>query len=387
MRFTVLIPTRDGGHLLETSLRSALDQGHDDLEVVVADNANTDGTQEILEKFRDDPRLRVVRSERKLTHAQNWQRALDHSSGDYVVLLQDDELLLPGYFETCEGLLREFNDPDCLSCSGYYFLWPEAANSTFGQYRDPAYPDHPLTGELELTPEIRHATLKRMFGGLGFDFGVPHQIRTLMSRQAIDRLPVDLFAPPFPDLSAQVSLLVTAGPWYVVPAKLVVIGAAEKSFWTMYFGGDREAGARHLGIDGVEAELPGDAGLNGVVAGLRRMKDAYPAELAAYEPNRGVYVARQGLRWLREVRDGSIDRAEFRRRLRLLSAGDLARAALTLPTRELLSLIRAVLRRGPLVDELRRRGFQSTPGVTDIGEFAAWLEDCRPAPAGERLSA
>lgn len=375
MRFSVLIPTREGGHLLETSLRSALDQGWDDLEVVVADNANTDTTPEVLERFRGDPRLRVVRSEEKLSHAANWQRALDHSSGEYVVLLQDDELLLPGYFETCDRLLREFREPDCLSCSGYYYLWPKANDSNVSHYRDPAYPNDPLTGELEMTPEVRHETLERMFRGLEFDFGVPHQIRTLMSRRVIERLPVDLFLPPFPDLSAQVSLLVAAGPWHVVSAKLVVIGAAEKSFWTQYFGGRREEGARHLGIDRVDAGLPGDAGLNGVFVGLERMKRAYPQELARYEPNRGRFVARQGFRWLRDVRNGSITGAEFRRRLGLLSSGDVPRVARALSSRDGLALIKGVLRRGTPVEELNSAGFQSLPEVTDIGQFAAWLKN------------
>ena len=59
-RLSILLPTRNGGNLLDHCLRSILDQDGD-YELVVSDNANTDGTAEVLAGYRADPRLKIVR--------------------------------------------------------------------------------------------------------------------------------------------------------------------------------------------------------------------------------------------------------------------------------------------------------------------------------------
>ena len=42
MKFSVLLPTRNGGDFLKNTIRSMLEQDHDDFELVISDNANTD---------------------------------------------------------------------------------------------------------------------------------------------------------------------------------------------------------------------------------------------------------------------------------------------------------------------------------------------------------
>ena len=42
MKFSVLISMRNGGDFLKNTIRSILEQDHDDFELVISDNANTD---------------------------------------------------------------------------------------------------------------------------------------------------------------------------------------------------------------------------------------------------------------------------------------------------------------------------------------------------------
>ena len=48
-RFSVLLPTRNGGQFIDNCIRSVLDQDAD-LELIVSDNANTDETPAVLER-------------------------------------------------------------------------------------------------------------------------------------------------------------------------------------------------------------------------------------------------------------------------------------------------------------------------------------------------
>ena len=54
MKFSVLLPTRNGGKYLQASIESVLNQQYQDMELIVFDNANTDNTAEIVKSFISD---------------------------------------------------------------------------------------------------------------------------------------------------------------------------------------------------------------------------------------------------------------------------------------------------------------------------------------------
>ena len=79
-RFSILLPTRNGGRFIENCIHSALSQDHDSFELVVSDNANTDETPSILANV-GDPRLKVVRQDVVLPVQENWNASLTHARG------------------------------------------------------------------------------------------------------------------------------------------------------------------------------------------------------------------------------------------------------------------------------------------------------------------
>lgn len=92
---TVCIPTHNRRRLLSAALASVLSQTCEDVEIVVSDNASTDGTGEYVRSITD-PRLRYHRHERNIGLFQNLSSCLRLGSGRYRVVLPDDDLMLPG---------------------------------------------------------------------------------------------------------------------------------------------------------------------------------------------------------------------------------------------------------------------------------------------------
>jgi hypothetical protein len=97
-RVTVLVAVRDGLPWLREAVESVLAQTFADFELLVVDDASTDGTAEAAEAY-GDARIRVLRNERNLGQAPSLNRGLRDAVGEYVARLDADDVCLPERLE------------------------------------------------------------------------------------------------------------------------------------------------------------------------------------------------------------------------------------------------------------------------------------------------
>lgn len=111
MRLSICIPTYNRADYLPQLLDSILGQ-HGfgcELEVVISDNASTDDTPVIAERYRDlFTHLVYHRAETNLGPDRNFLKAVELASGDFCWLMGSDDILEPGAIAAIEAvLLRE----------------------------------------------------------------------------------------------------------------------------------------------------------------------------------------------------------------------------------------------------------------------------------------
>jgi GT2 family glycosyltransferase len=98
MKFTIAIATYNRLPLLKRAIDSALAQTLS-CEVVVVDDASTDGTEQYVRSLSEalraagDPRLVYCRNEENCGHALTVNKGVEVASGDWVKLLDDDDYL------------------------------------------------------------------------------------------------------------------------------------------------------------------------------------------------------------------------------------------------------------------------------------------------------
>jgi glycosyltransferase involved in cell wall biosynthesis len=95
---TVLMAVHDGEPFLRPAVESVLRQTMSDLELLVVDDASTDGTPSILASV-DDPRLRVVRNGEQRGLAASLNRGLDEARAAFVARLDADDVSTPRRLE------------------------------------------------------------------------------------------------------------------------------------------------------------------------------------------------------------------------------------------------------------------------------------------------
>lgn len=109
-RVTIVIPTYLQAHQVGAAIASALDQSHDPLEVLVLDDASPDDTPAVLERWRHDPRLRVVRNATNLGRVANYREGLRQARGEWTLMLDGDDVLLDRDFVSA-ALAAAATDP------------------------------------------------------------------------------------------------------------------------------------------------------------------------------------------------------------------------------------------------------------------------------------
>lgn len=126
LKFTVIIPTRDRSDTLESSLRTCVSQDYDNLEIIVSDNFSQDKTKEVVESFKDS-RIRYINTGKRLSMSHNWEFALSHVDGGYVMYLGDDDGILPGAFTELNEIINKTGcEAICWNCACYN--WPCCIN-------------------------------------------------------------------------------------------------------------------------------------------------------------------------------------------------------------------------------------------------------------------
>lgn len=115
---SVLMPAYNGEKYIETAVGSVLAQSLTDWELIVIDDCSRDATYEIAQQLsRQDGRIRLYRNARNLGPAQTRNRGLDLCRGEYVALLDCDDVWYPDKLEKQVELARR-EQADIVYC-GY----------------------------------------------------------------------------------------------------------------------------------------------------------------------------------------------------------------------------------------------------------------------------
>jgi glycosyltransferase involved in cell wall biosynthesis len=94
------LPVFNGERYLAESIESILGQSYTDLELIICDNASTDSTPEIIERYaQKDDRVRVYTNPTNIGGARNANKAFDLARGRYYRLASHDDVCLPTMIE------------------------------------------------------------------------------------------------------------------------------------------------------------------------------------------------------------------------------------------------------------------------------------------------
>ena len=101
------LPVYNGERFLEEALDSLLTQTYTDFELIISDNASTDGTEEICRRYAaKDQRIRYNRNANNIGIGRNFNHVFELSTGFYFKWASADDLCKPEHLARCLDVLE-----------------------------------------------------------------------------------------------------------------------------------------------------------------------------------------------------------------------------------------------------------------------------------------
>ena len=110
-RLTIGLPVYNGEKYLAQSLDALLGQSYQDFELIIADNASTDGTADICQRYaQQDSRVRYIRQPTNVGLAPNHNLVVEQARGELFKWAASDDLYARELIERCVDALDEHPD-------------------------------------------------------------------------------------------------------------------------------------------------------------------------------------------------------------------------------------------------------------------------------------
>lgn len=218
------VPVYNGESFLAKALDSILAQTFEDYEVIISDNASTDGTAEIARRFAaEDARIRYYRSPKNLGAAKNFNRVFELSSGRYFRWLAADDVCAPDFLARFVDILE--NDPSAVLAYCKPLRIDEQENLL------PEYYDVLRSSGWRIRPALR---FRQVLDQLTFHDSkyAPMYIFGLIRSNALRRTrPIGNYVYPDPTVLAELALI---GTFCEVPEHLSFLRSHPDSLSCMY---------------------------------------------------------------------------------------------------------------------------------------------------------
>ena len=110
-RLSIGLPVYNGEKFLAESIESLLGQSYEDFELIISDNASSDGTADICRRYaRQDSRIRYIRQQHNIGSAPNHNFVIEQAGGELFKHASHDDLYARNLVELCVAALDEHPD-------------------------------------------------------------------------------------------------------------------------------------------------------------------------------------------------------------------------------------------------------------------------------------
>ena len=111
---SIIMPSYNTGRFLTETIESVLAQSYSAWELIIVDDCSTDNTDDIVNQYLTDERIRYIKNDTNSGAAVSRNRALREAKGKWIAFLDSDDLWEPDKLKKQVSFMRD---------NGYHFSY------------------------------------------------------------------------------------------------------------------------------------------------------------------------------------------------------------------------------------------------------------------------
>ena len=139
-KVSIILPNYNHSKYLSSRIESILGQRYDDIELIILDDASTDNSKEIIEKYLDDPKVSVYLQNEinSGTTFSQWRKGIEQATGEYIWIAESDDIADLDFLSTMVSVLESNKGIEIAFCPSTWIDEKDAIIHT---------PDHEKDGD------------------------------------------------------------------------------------------------------------------------------------------------------------------------------------------------------------------------------------------------
>lgn len=120
-KVSVIIPNYNHERYLEKRIESVLHQTYQDFEIILMDDASTDNSLKILEKYKNNHKISIcVNKKNSGSSFKQWKKGVSAASGEFIWIAESDDLADPDFLSTCISAFQASPNLVLVYCQSYF---------------------------------------------------------------------------------------------------------------------------------------------------------------------------------------------------------------------------------------------------------------------------
>src|SRR5689334_17639702 len=112
--FSVIIPNYNHAAYLEQRIHSVLKQSFKDFEVIVLDDASTDNSTALIQKYPSI--IKVVNEKNSGSPFRQWEKGAALAKGEWLWFAESDDLASPAFLQTMYDVIQKNKTAGLIYC-------------------------------------------------------------------------------------------------------------------------------------------------------------------------------------------------------------------------------------------------------------------------------
>ncbi len=134
IQFSVIVPNYNHASFLKERIESVLSQTYQDFELILLDDCSTDNSREIIESYRQHPKVsHIVYAEQNSgSPFRQWQKGIELAKGNWIWIAESDDVALPQFLEAAAEKIDTKEDTGLYFCNSLVEIHGQATTTTTG---------------------------------------------------------------------------------------------------------------------------------------------------------------------------------------------------------------------------------------------------------------